>query len=235
MPDRKLIDECVHCGFCLPACPTYQSWQQEMDTPRGRIYLMKAQSDGRLGFSDTVVQHIDRCLGCLACVSACPSGVKYDVLIEQARAEVEQKHQRSLADRLFRGFLFAFFPYPARLRVLAMFQVLYQWSGLRWLFHRLGLVQLLPARLRQMEALAPDVSWSQLRTELPALVAATGKRRRRVALLPGCVQRVYFPDVNQATLRVWAWKLTIVDMVWGGFASGAAALAGTWAARLVAR
>jgi glycolate oxidase iron-sulfur subunit len=202
MPERKLIDECVHCGFCLPACPTYQTWQQEMDTPRGRIYLMKAQSEGRLGFSDTVVQHFDRCLGCLACVSACPSGVKYDVLIEQARAEVEQKHQRSLPDRLFRGLLFAFFPYPARLRELAMFQLLYQLSGLRWLFHRIGLVQLLPARLRQMEALAPDVSWSQLRQELPALVAATGERRRRVALLPGCVQQVYFPDVNQATLRV---------------------------------
>jgi len=202
MPERKLIDECVHCGFCLPACPTYQSWQQEMDTPRGRIYLMKAQSEGRLGFSDTVVQHFDRCLGCLACVSACPSGVKYDVLIEQARAEVEQKHQRSLADRLFRGLIFAFFPYPARLRVLAMFQLLYQLSGLRWLLHRIGLVQLLPARLRQMEALAPDVSWSQLHTELPEFVAAAGERRRRVALLPGCVQRVYFPDVNQATLRV---------------------------------
>jgi glycolate oxidase iron-sulfur subunit len=124
------------------------------------------------------------------------------VLIEQTRAELEQKHRRSLGDRLFRGLLFAFFPYPARLRVLAMFQLLYQWSGLRWLFHRLGLAQLLPARLRQMEALAPDVSWSQLRQELPAFVAATGARRQRVALLPGCVQRVYFPDVNQATLRV---------------------------------
>ncbi|MEO8180745.1 MAG: heterodisulfide reductase-related iron-sulfur binding cluster [Deltaproteobacteria bacterium] len=202
MPERKLIDECVHCGFCLPACPTYQSWQQEMDTPRGRIYLMKAQSEGRLEMSSTVVQHFDRCLGCLACVSACPSGVKYDVLIEQTRAEVEQHHRRALGDRLFRALLFALFPYPARLRVLAFFQFLYQQSGLCWLLRRAGVFRLLPARLRQLEALAPSLSWAQLRAQLPAFSAARAPRRRRVALLPGCVQRVYFPEVNQATLRV---------------------------------
>jgi glycolate oxidase iron-sulfur subunit len=202
MPERHLIDECVHCGFCLPACPTYQSWQQEMDTPRGRIYLMKAQSEGRLSMSSTVVQHFDRCLGCLACVSACPSGVKYDLLIEQTRAEVEKSHERSLADRLFRALLFAFFPYPGRLRVLAALQLVYQATGLRWLLHRSGLLRLLPARLRQLEALAPPLSWARLRAELPLFSPAREPRRRRVALLPGCVQRVYFPEVNQATLRV---------------------------------
>src|SRR3954452_11534742 len=162
MPERKLIDECVHCGFCLPACPTYQSWQQEMDTPRGRIYLMKAQSEGRLEMSSTVVQHFDRCLGCLACVSACPSGVKYDVLIEQTRAEVEQHHRRSLGDRLFRTLLFALFPYPGRLRLLAFLQFFYEHSGLRRLLRGLGVFRLLPARLQQLEALAPSLSWAQL-------------------------------------------------------------------------
>jgi glycolate oxidase iron-sulfur subunit len=200
--DRKLLDECVHCGFCLPACPTYQSWGQEMDTPRGRIYLMKAQSEGRLQLSSTLVQHFDRCLGCLACVSACPSGVKYDVLIEQTRAEVEAQYQRPLGDRLFRGLIFALFPYPARLRVLALLQFLYVALGLRRLLERSGLLRLLPERLQRMEALAPQLSWQQLWQRLPAFSAARGPVRQRVALLPGCVQRVYFPGVNQATLRV---------------------------------
>jgi glycolate oxidase iron-sulfur subunit len=202
MLDRKLIDECVHCGFCLPACPTYQSWGQEMDSPRGRIYLMRAHAEGRMPLSGTLVTHFDRCLGCLACVTACPSGVKYDVLIEQTRAEIEHTHARSLGERLFRGLLFALFPYPARLRWLGWFQLLYQWSGLRWLLRRLGAFRLVPARLAQLEALAPSLSPGQLLAQLPAFSPAQGTRRRRVALLAGCVQRVYFPEVNQATLRV---------------------------------
>jgi glycolate oxidase iron-sulfur subunit len=201
-PDRKLIEECVHCGFCLPACPTYQSWGQEMDSPRGRIYLMKAQSDGRMPLSDTLVQHFDRCLGCLACVSACPSGVKYDVLIEQTRSQIEECHPRAWGERLFRGFLFALFPYPARLRWLGWLQLSYQWSGLRWLARRLGLFRVLPARAAQLDALAPSLSPAQLSDRLPAFTAARGPRRRRVALLAGCVQSVYFPEVNQATVRV---------------------------------
>jgi glycolate oxidase iron-sulfur subunit len=201
-PDRKLIEECVHCGFCLPACPTYQSWGQEMDSPRGRIYLMKAQSDGRVPLSDTLVQHFDRCLGCLACVSACPSGVKYDVLIEQTRAQIEERHPRAWGERLFRNFLFALFPYPARLRWLGWLQLSYQWSGVRWLARQLGLFRVLPARARQLDALAPSLSPAQLLDRVPAFTAAVGPRRRRVALLAGCVQSVYFPEVNQATLRV---------------------------------
>jgi len=202
MPDRKLIDECVHCGFCLPACPTYQTWGQEMDSPRGRIYLMKAHSEGRVPLSGTIVEHFDRCLGCLACVTACPSGVQYDVLIEQTRAEIERVHPRSVWDRLFRTLLFALFPHPSRLRWLGLLQLAYERSGLRWLLCRAGVFQLLPPRLRQLEALAPSLSWSQLWVRLPAFSPAIGLRRRRVALLPGCVQRVYFPEVNAATQRV---------------------------------
>jgi glycolate oxidase iron-sulfur subunit len=201
-PDRKLIEECVHCGFCLPACPTYQSWGQEMDSPRGRIYLMKAQSDGRVPLSDTLVQHFDRCLGCLACVSACPSGVKYDVLIEQTRAQIEERHPRAWGERLFRSLLFALFPYPARLRWLGWLQLSYQWSGVRWLARQLGLFRVLPARAGQLDALAPSLSPAQLLDRVPAFTAALGPRRRRVALLAGCVQSVYFPEVNRATLRV---------------------------------
>jgi glycolate oxidase iron-sulfur subunit len=203
MAERKLIDECVHCGFCLPACPTYQSWGQEMDSPRGRIYLMKAYDEGRTSLSE-VARHFDRCLGCLGCVTACPSGVKYDQLIEQTRVELEQSHRRSWSDRLLRTFIFAVFPYPARLRALAVLQWLYEHSGLRFLIRRSGLMRLLPLRIENLDALAPSPSWPALWARLPTFLAASGVRRRRVALLPGCVQSVYFPEVNQASVRVLA-------------------------------
>jgi glycolate oxidase iron-sulfur subunit len=201
MPERKLIDECVHCGFCLPACPTYQSWGQEMDSPRGRIYLMKAYDEGRTSLAE-VAQHFDRCLGCLACVTACPSGVKYDELIEQTRTELEHSHRRSWSDRLLRGFIFAVFPYPSRLRALAFVQWFYEVSGLRSLLRKIGLMRLLPERLANLDALAPSPTWATLSARLPAFRAAQGPTRRRVALLTGCVQSVYFPEVNQATVRV---------------------------------
>jgi glycolate oxidase iron-sulfur subunit len=204
MPDRKLIDECVHCGFCLPACPTYQSWGQEMDSPRGRIYLMKAVTEGRAPLSASVVQHFDRCLGCLACVTACPSGVRYDELIEQTRVEIEAQYVRPVGDRLLREFIFGIFPYPGRLRLLALLQWFYQTSGLAWLVRRLGVLRLLPERLANLDHLAPSLSWQELRTQLPAFTPAQGPRRRRVGLLAGCVQGVYFPEVNLATQRVLA-------------------------------
>jgi glycolate oxidase iron-sulfur subunit len=201
---RRLLDECVHCGFCLPSCPTYQSWGEEMDSPRGRIHLMKAIAEGKEPLTEAAVGHFDRCLGCMACVPACPSGVKYDQLIEQTRATVERTHRRALSDRLFRRMIFALFPYPRRLRLAVLLQLLYQRSGLRWIAHRLGLVRLLTRRLRNLEALMPPVGLRQLGDRLPAHQPAAGARRARVALLPGCVQRVYFPAVNQATLRVLA-------------------------------
>jgi glycolate oxidase iron-sulfur subunit len=201
---RKLLDECVHCGFCLPACPTYQSWGQEMDSPRGRIHLMKMIADGKEPLTPAAVGHFDRCLGCMACVTACPSGVQYNALIEQTRAMVERNHRRGLTDRMFRGMIFALFPYPRRLKLAMAIQLIYQRTGLRWLVHRLGLIRLLPRRLRNLEALMPPVSMARLADRLPAAQPAAGPRRTRVALLPGCVQRVYFPEVNQAKLRVLA-------------------------------
>jgi glycolate oxidase iron-sulfur subunit len=201
---RHLLDECVHCGFCLPACPTYQSWGEEMDSPRGRIYLMRSVAEGKEPLTASAVGHFDRCLGCMACVPACPSGVSYNVLIEETRATVERTHRRGLADRAFRGMIFALFPYPRRLRVAGFLQLVYQRTGLRWLAHRLGLVRLLTRRLRNLEALMPPVALRQLTDRLPAHQPASGPLRARVALLPGCVQQVYFPAVNQATLRVLA-------------------------------
>jgi glycolate oxidase iron-sulfur subunit len=116
-PPSALIDTCVHCGFCLPTCPTYVLWGEEMDSPRGRIYLMKAAVDGRAGMTQSLVQHFDRCLGCVACVTACPSGVQYGPLIEKTRAQIERRYDRSVTDRLFRSALMALVPYPRRMRL----------------------------------------------------------------------------------------------------------------------
>jgi len=202
MPDKELIDTCVHCGFCLPACPTYQSWGEEMDSPRGRIYLMKQVAEGALPLDRGVVRHIDACLGCMGCVTACPSGVKYDALIEQMRAEIENRYSRRWSDRIFRESIFALFPYPLRLKIAVLLQLIYVKTGLRWLFHTLGLHRLLPRRTAQMESLMPNVSARLLTSSLPPFSPARGERRARVALIAGCVQRVYFPEVNDATIRV---------------------------------
>ena len=204
MGQRDLVEDCVHCGFCLPHCPTYQSWGEEMDSPRGRIDLMRALRDGKIPMTPTVAAHFDRCLGCLACVTACPSGVKYDVLIEETRAKVEHTHQRPLGERLFRGMVFSIFPYPRRLRLVGALLLLYARSGLRWLVRKSGLLRLLPANLRQMEALTPELGWGELTRALPERVPAAGPARARVGVVAGCVQRVFFPGVNEATLRVLA-------------------------------
>ena len=196
-----LISDCVHCGFCLPACPTYASWGLEMDSPRGRIDLMKGVEEGAIPLSATVVEHFDRCLGCMACVTACPSGVRYDILIESTRARVEKQFPRSPLDRAFRNLIFSIFPYPERLRALRAPLGIYVRSGLRRLVHGLGLPRLLPARLRQLEELAPPATEGE---PLPVHVSAEGTARLRVGLVAGCVQRVFFPNVNAATLRVLA-------------------------------
>src|SRR5206468_2714878 len=123
------------------------SWAEEMDSPRGRIDLMRGVREKKIGLSEAVAGHFDKCLGCMACVTACPSGVKYDVLIEETRAMLERDHRRGFFDRLHRSLIFALFPYPARLRALLVLLLLYVKSGLRWLVRALGLPRLLPKRL----------------------------------------------------------------------------------------
>jgi len=204
-PQEELINDCVHCGFCLPTCPTYLLWREEMDSPRGRIYLMKMGLEGDVERMDkTYVQHFDQCLGCMACVSACPSGVQYDRLIESTRAQIERHYPRSVADRLFRWLIFSLFPHPARLRAALLPMWIYRRSGLRWLLRKSGLLRLLPKQLQAMESLLPEVSLRSMFSSLPMRVKPQGTPRLKVGLILGCVQRVMFSDVNLATARVLA-------------------------------
>jgi len=203
-PAPELIADCVHCGFCLPTCPTYLLWGEEMDSPRGRIALMKMASEGQIGMSDTFVRHMDQCLGCMACVTACPSGVQYEKLIEATRAQVDRRHARTLWDFIFRELLFVFFPHPRRLRALVPLLWAYQRLGLKRIARSRRIRRFLPTRLLSMEAVMPLVPLSALRASSPADTTAQGEPRRRVGMLAGCVQRVFFAPVNQATIRVLA-------------------------------
>jgi glycolate oxidase iron-sulfur subunit len=175
-----------------------------MDSPRGRIDLMKGVEEGTIPLDATVKGHIDACLGCMSCVTACPSGVRYDLLIEATRAKVEEAAPRGLGDRLFRSMIFATFPYPQRLKLLALPLFAYAKSGVQSLVRRSGLLKLLPLRLAQMEALMPPLSAADLRATLPAFTPAIGEPRMRVGMVAGCVQRTFFPNVNAATVRVLA-------------------------------
>ncbi|HUK36530.1 MAG TPA: glycolate oxidase subunit GlcF [Vicinamibacterales bacterium] len=197
-PLEPLIDKCVHCGFCLPSCPSYVVVGQEMDSPRGRIYMMKAGAEGRLPMSDGMVAHFDTCLGCMACETACPSGVRYAPLIEETRAAIEHHHTRPLGERVFRRVLFALLPYPARLRLLA-----WPLAFVNVLRGRKSLLSLLPAKVRNLIELAPDAGGSRS-AAIPEHTPPAGEPRRRVGFVTGCVQQVFFGHVNEATVRVLA-------------------------------
>jgi glycolate oxidase iron-sulfur subunit len=198
-PEPELIDVCTHCGFCLPTCPTYALWGEEMDSPRGRIVLMRHGLETESQMSGMAV-HFDRCLGCMACVTACPSGVQYDRLIEATRPQVERRTHRSLADRVFRRFLFSTFAHPARLRLLVPFVAIYRRLGIRQVA-RSGVLARFP-RLRAMERLIPSTPARHAVVRLPVESPPPTVRRGRVGLLQGCVQRVFFHHVNAATVRV---------------------------------
>ncbi len=241
-PSPALIDACVHCGFCLPTCPTYLLRGEEMDSPRGRIYLMKAGVEGRAEMTASFVRHFDSCLGCLACVTACPSGVEYGPLIERTRAQIERHYPRPAGDRWFRKLLMSIVPYPFRLRFALAPLVLFgglvrsvarggaasggstggytkqdpPYTGAvpdppyeganapgsdrvgRVLLFRPALLQ----RVRAALALSPPVTWRSLFARTPEHTPSVGPARMKVAVLTGCVQRLTFARVNEATVRV---------------------------------
>jgi glycolate oxidase iron-sulfur subunit len=207
---RELAGDCVHCGFCLPACPTYQLWGEEMDSPRGRIHLINQVLETGQG-GEATGTHLDRCLGCMACVPACPSGVRYDLLIEAARTWGEDAQDspaavlppRSKRDQAMRSAIFATFPYPRRLRLLLG----PLWAARRTGLDRLALRSSLLGRLAPEAvaalAVAPARSAAGVAV-MPERVPARGQRRAVVGMLTGCVQQVFFPQVNHATARVLA-------------------------------
>src|SRR5689334_19653063 len=199
LPERDLIEDCVHCGFCLPTCPTYNLWGEEMDSPRGRIVLMREGLEEGSELSAQLVTHIDRCLGCMACVTACPSGVRYDELIEDTRAQIERNYERPPHQKLLKRAIFETFPHPSRLRPMVPLLAASKALGLTRLARRRsgGLV----GKLLQ---LAPEPDLSAAVARMPSRTAARGPRRGRVAFLQGCVQRVFFHDVNAATVAVLA-------------------------------
>ncbi|MEO0927922.1 MAG: (Fe-S)-binding protein [Cyanobacteria bacterium J06643_13] len=201
-PKPELIDSCVHCGFCLATCPSYRIIGKEMDSPRGRIYLMDAINQGEAAVDTTTAQHFDSCLGCLACVTTCPSGVQYDQLIAATRPQIERNLTRSLPDRLIRSLIFNLFPYPNRLRNLLPPLWLYQKFGLQKLVRQTGLLNKFVPRLAAMEAILPEVNDSAWRSDLPSTIPAQGEKRYRVGMILGCVQRLFFAPVNEATARV---------------------------------
>ncbi len=217
---RKVAKDCVHCGFCLPACPTYQLWAEEMDSPRGRIYLVNQILDGA-PLTDAAAEHFDRCLGCMACMTACPSGVQYDQLIEAARVWTEEARSapaaappaapsaagaapRTMRDRAARAAIFSLFPYPGRLRALTAPLRAAQRAGLDRRLARSSLPgRVSPVLGAAMRLAPPSVSAASARP-LPGRVPALGTRRAVVGMLTGCVQSVFFPQVNAATARVLA-------------------------------
>ncbi|NEQ97732.1 MAG: 4Fe-4S dicluster domain-containing protein [Cyanothece sp. SIO2G6] len=204
-PDPKHIDACVHCGFCLVTCPSYRVLGTEMDSPRGRIYLMDGIQTQQIPLNQATAQHFDSCLGCLACTTACPSGVPYDQLIAATRPQVERNQPRTLSDRLFRQLLFSLFPYPNRLRWFLVPLFLYQQLGGRSLLRSTplhSLLENLSPRLAAMEALLPDITPASFQRSLPTVVPAQGKTRYRVGMVLGCVQQLFFSEVNAATVRV---------------------------------
>jgi glycolate oxidase iron-sulfur subunit len=196
-PDLDEIRKCVHCGICLPQCPTYRVLGEEMDSPRGRIYLMRAAAEGRVGLTRTFQGHLDLCLGCRACETACPSGVRFGSLLEATRAELRRAGPPA-KHRLLQAFVFSVFPEPARLGAALTLFRLYKRSGIRALVRTTGVLRRLP-RLAALEALLDDVPAA---APLPHVVPACGRVVGRVGLLTGCVQRHLYPGVNRDTARL---------------------------------
>ena len=192
---------CVHCGLCLNHCPTYKLWGLEADSPRGRIRQIVLVDQGRLPLGDSFVKHIDQCLDCRACESACPSGVEYGKLVEAARAQIEQHYRRPFYSRLTRDFVFRrLLPFPRRIAVLARALYFYQRSGLQSLARASGVLRVLG--LADRERLLPPIDREFFFSKLGQTFPAVGQRRARVALFAGCVAQVSFSSLHEATIRV---------------------------------
>src|SRR5499427_9669191 len=199
------VNRCVHCGLCLAYCPTFSLLGTEMDSPRGRIYLIRSLAEGRIPLTDSAVEHLDLCLGCRACETVCPAGVPYGELIEAARAEIERQRPGGVLRRVFRWLNFGLLlGHPKALALAAAGLRFYQASGLRKLARASGLLEVLPGPLGAWEPLLPDLPSAADRAPLPEVAPAEGAKRERAGLLTGCIQQVAFGPQNRATARVLA-------------------------------
>ena len=189
---NEILRSCVHCGFCTATCPTYQVLGDELDSPRGRIYLIKDMLENDRIPDEKLVRHVDRCLSCLACMSTCPSGVHYMHLVDHARAYIEQHHKRPFSDRALRWLLARILPYPMRFRVALL------GAKIAKPFRRL----VPDARLRAMLEMAPKQIPPVSRNDDPQSFAATAPKTLRVALMTGCAQKALNTDINDATIRL---------------------------------
>ena len=200
-PSWELYSKCVHCGLCLDNCPTYRALGTEMDSPRGRIYQMLQVDAGRLAMGDSFVTHIDRCLGCLNCQTACPSGVQYGRLLESTRAQIEQNYPRPERQRQIREYFYTkVLPSFAKLSHAAKLVRFYQKSGLRSLARATGLLKRLG--VAELDALSPKIDSKFSFADLGKTFPAEGERRGRVGMLIGCIGSVAFTELNRATIRV---------------------------------
>ncbi|CAN7708193.1 glycolate oxidase subunit GlcF [Bosea sp. LjRoot9] len=194
---EKILRTCVHCGFCTATCPTYLLLGDELDSPRGRIYLIKDMLENGKPATEEVVKHVDRCLSCLSCMTTCPSGVNYMHLVDHARAHIEETYERGFADKALRRLLSVILPHPGRFRLAMLGAMLAKpFAGV------LGSLPGVGARLKAMLALAPARLPSRSTMEGPQSFPVTGVRRKRVALLSGCAQPVLDPAINEATIRL---------------------------------
>jgi glycolate oxidase iron-sulfur subunit len=204
--DYSVVQQCMHCGLCLPTCPTYTATKLERNSPRGRISLMRAIADGRLETSRTFGEEMYFCLGCLACMTACPAGVNYAELFEHARAEAEESGLlRSAKRNLIRNLTVRWlFMDMRRLRMVGRLMRLYQQLGLQTLLRRSGILNLFPKRLRELEAMTPTIQPKFSAQLIKPLTPAIGPRKYRVAMLIGCAQDLIFSDINRDTVEVLA-------------------------------
>ncbi len=199
--DYRNFQECIHCGLCTASCPTYVETCNENDSPRGRIYLMRAVTDGRLGMGPDVRRHLELCLDCRACESACPSGVRYGRLIEPFKVALQRNEPRGAkAGLLQRMILHHLFPYASRVKIALAPARLLQKLGFLDFAEKSGMTRLFPATLRRMTAMLPRLAGSGRR--LPEVLPPIGPRRARVALFLGCVADAMYPETNAATARV---------------------------------
>jgi glycolate oxidase iron-sulfur subunit len=202
-PRPEDLSRCVHCGLCLMSCPTFVETGLEPESPRGRIYLIRAVQEGRIPLTDTVVEHLDLCLGCRNCEAVCPSGVPYGRIIEGARARIEAHVGERPSRYRLRGFILRqLFPHPARIRLIAALLRAYQASGVQGAVRRSGLLRLAPRSLRELEALAPPVSRRPFRVRRGVAQATGGEAVRRVALFAGCIMPYTHAETQRATMRV---------------------------------